>query len=303
MPKGHLVNWVFTINNPTQECINTVREMEAQPYALSMKVETEVGKKGTPHLQGAIQFVHPVSKKVACRRLGGRAWCTAARGTWDDQDYCLKDEVTIEVEGEDVALQIEFGDGWKGQGNRTELESFRDAILVDGASDDVLLTDHIREVAKYPRLEGRLKAHAAKLASYEFRNVSVFVYFGTGGAGKSKRALYGMDGKRNREAYVVPKTDNCKWWNDYCGEKTIVFNDFYGGRMKFEKWLDVCDGHSMQVETKGGHTYARWTTVIFTSNQDPNEWYAGISKSMDDKEYSRRFTKVWDMDNDCVKIY
>lgn len=303
MPKGYSANWVFTINNPTADDYQTISDLEKQPNVLSLKAESEKGKKGTPHFQGAVQFQNDVSKKTACRRLGGRAWTQRAFGTWADQDYCLKDPVPIKVGDEEgITLSITFGDGWKGQGNRTELEEFRDAVL-EGGDDEYLLNNHLREIAKYPRLEGRLKAHRAKMASYEFRKVSVYVYFGTGGSGKSKRALYDMDGKRNRKAYVVPKTENCKWFQDYDGEHTIVFNDFYGGSMKFSRWLDMCDGHQFQVETKGGHTYGQWTTIIFTSNQDPDQWYQGAGKDMRDVEYSRRFTKIWDMDNDCIKTY
>ena len=291
-------NWVFTINNPTPNCETTLADMCDQAYALSMKAESEKGKGGTPHLQGAIEFERPVSKKVACRRLGGRAWTQYAYGTWEDQDYCLKDPVEL-PSGNTVS--IVFGTGWIGAGNRTDIEEFRDAVLLEGKDDAAMFKDHLREMAKYPRLEGRLRAHKAKLASRPFRKVSVFVYFGKGGTGKSKRSMYNLDGTRRDGTYVVPKTDNCKWFQDYAGEQSVIFNDFYGGRMKFDRWLDICDGHQMMVETKGGHTYAEWTSVIFTSNTDPNEWYS--FKSMADKEYARRFTRVWDMDNKCIKKY
>lgn len=303
MPKGYSANWVFTINNPTVGDYDTLTDLEDDDRVLSCKAESEIGKKGTPHFQGAIQFKNDVSKKVACRRLGGRAWTQKAFGTWEDQDYCLKDPVPIKVGDEDdITLTVNFGTGWVGQGNRTELEEFRDAILTEGVDDDTLLTHHLREVAKYPRLEARLKFHRLKKLSFEFRKVKLWVYFGTGGTGKDRRALYGVDDKRKPDTFMVGDSPNLKWWDGYDGESTIVISDFYGERScKFDRFLRLMDGHQCKLEIKGGHTFAMWSKVILTSNMSPAEWYESVGKGFADREYARRFHRCTDVKNN--KIY
>lgn len=180
-----------------------------------------------------------------------------------------------------------LGEGWVGQGTRTDLHAFRDAVK-RGAPDTELFDDHLPCVAKYPRLETRVRASCLKEQSREFRTVTTTVLWGPGGTGKTKKALYDDDGKR-KDVYVVPKTDNLKWWNDYAGEDTILINDFYGG-CKFGRFLDLLDGHSLQLEIKGGHTYACYTKVYITSNVHPDDWY--VDHSTADAEMARRLTEI-----------
>jgi len=296
------LNWVFTINNPTRDHLDLMRQYEGfqdhKVLVKSLKVESEIGEeKKTPHLQGAIQLAHPCTARTVKKILGGKCWVQIAEGSWDDQDYCLKDDVPIKFKNlkEKEAVKISFGEGWKGQGRRTELEMFKTAIE-DRKDETDLLEHHIREVAKFPAFERRLKAHYAKKRAMCFRNVSVHVLFGVGGSGKSRRAMYNLDGSFKADTYVVPKTDNTKWFLDYEGESHIVLNDFYGGRMKWDRFLDVFDGHPFMVETKGGHTYAEWTRITVTSNEHPDKWYTGVGATLDTHpEFKRRFTSITEL--------
>ena len=280
MPKGLSCNWIFTINNPTVADYHTLMGWEEDDRVLSVKAESEKGEKGVPLFQGAVQFSTQVSKKVACRRCGGMSWNQKAFGTWADQDYCLSDPVPIKVGSEDVTLLINFGTGWIGQGNRTDKEEL---------------------VAKYPHSERRLRFHALKKASHEFRKVKLWVYFGAGGVGKD--ALYGLDDKHKRkpDTFMVGNSQNLKWWDGYDGESTIVISDFHGERCEYHRWLTLVDGHQCQLEVKGGHTFATWTKIILTSNVDPKDWYANQGKGFENKEYARRFHRITDVVNN--KIY
>lgn len=146
--------------------------------------------------------------------------------------------------------------------------------------------DRLPAVARYGKFALDCAKSFSKERSREFRTLEVFVYWGEGGTGKTRRALYDEDGKRLPDTYLVPKTDNFKWWDGYEGESVIVFDDFYGG-MKWTKFLSITDGHQMLLEIKGGHIYAEWTKIIFTSNKHPDGWYE--NHSTEDAEFNRRF--------------
>lgn len=264
--------WIFTINNYTPQCIEAVKTVKCR----CIKAGFEVGeKKGTPHIQGAIYFTFAKTRNAARKDLGNRASLKIMKGDWDSQDYCLKDGNIVRNEGEPPK-----------QGQRVDLDLFH-ADIKSGMAEDQILATHLNVVAKYPRLEDRLKTYYAKQNTREFRKVDVYVYYGEGGAGKSRKAIYNEDGSRG-DNYIVPKTENLKWFADYQQEKTIIINDFYGG-CKWSRFLDLLDGHQMQVEVKGGHTYAAWTKVILTSNSHPDEWYANHNHA--DKEFIRRVPK------------
>jgi len=80
-------------------------------------------------------------------------------------------------------------------------------------------------------------------------------------------------------------------FNGYDGESNIVFDDFYG-EVRYSDLLDIMDGYQQMVNVKYGHRFAQWTTVYFTSNLPPEDWYRsqfpeGISPAL-----SRRITTV-----------
>ncbi|WP_341246911.1 hypothetical protein [Nereida ignava] len=263
-------NWIFTINNPTQKNHDAVMDMTENEKCLSMKAETELGaKEGTPHIQGAIQWDNNISPAQCRKRLGGGCWVSKARGTWEDQDYCNKDPVVL-PDGHQYC--INFGDGWKGQGTRSELQQFREDIDAD-MDEERLLEAHIPTIARYPQLEKRLRAARLKEKTRAFRTVRVEIIWGDAGTNKSRDQIY--DKKRKRgDNFIVPNTANLKWWDGYDGEETIVIEDFEGSRTcTVDRFKRLLDGHQLMLEVKGGQTYAAWTTVRINSNLDPASWY------------------------------
>lgn len=267
--------WCFTVNNPSVSDKLSIQELNDHPDILGLVVGIEVGEEGTPHLQGVIQL----KKK---KRLGGvktypgfhKAHLERRNGSWRQAaEYCRKDGNLL------------VDKDWKEeQGNRTDLNEFGKRVL-DGTMD---VLDDITMVAKYPKLEGRLLQERARRLGHRWREVKVLVLWGKAGTGKSKAAMY-EDGELKKDMYVVPKTDNLKWWDGYSGESIIILNDFWGSRCKHDKLLDILDGHPMMVETKGGFTWAAWTEVIITSNKHPDDWY---TCDYDVDAFQRRFTEI-----------
>ena len=257
--KSH--KYCFTINNYTADDLAAVKEIDCQ----RIKAGLEVSESGTPHVQGAIVFRSQRTIAAVCRDLGGRAHLQVMRGTWKDQDYCLKDDNIIRC------------DDYTNQGQRNDLISFRESIK-RGADDVELLEDHLREVAKFPRLINMARQAYSKRDSREFRRLEVIVMYGPAGVGKTK-------GPYDEGAYVFDDYED-GWWDGYEGEKVILLDEFYGG-VKYSKLLKLLDGYQHRLKVKGGFAYARWTKVYITSNKHPCEWY---SQGMTDA-LKRRITK------------
>lgn len=81
--------WVFTINNYTDKDIEMTQNLSnVAEWGVCGK---EVGKSGTPHLQGAVYFKNARAMKAVAKLLP-RAHLEVMRGRKDHQNYCIKDE-------------------------------------------------------------------------------------------------------------------------------------------------------------------------------------------------------------------
>jgi len=255
-------SFVFTINNPTEEEILTVKGLPCQRIC----AELEKGKEGTPHVQGAVVFKNTKRVGGVCKLLGGRAWVAKMRGTWADQEYCTKDNEVIIVADYTI------------QGMKTDLLSFKEDVK-RGADDAFLIDNHLATIAKYPRFENRLKEHYARERSRGFRKIEVIVHWGDAGTGKTR-------GPMEEGAFKFTDYDD-HWWDGYQGEKVLLLDDFYGG-VKWCTLLHWLDGYQVRLKIKGGHTYAQWTKVYITSNKRWDDWY----NRDDQSALERRITKV-----------
>lgn len=285
--------WVFVIHDYTDQQLEFGRRWIETPDCIGISCGKEIcPKTGRPHLQGYVRLKRSV-RKGAFRKIIGpngndkKDWyMKEANADWvANAKYTSKDEQVVWYKCPPESEQ----------GARTELTEFANAIK-RRAGDAELFEKHLNTLAKFPRLEGRLKRSFAKERSKEYRQIEHVVYYGPGGVGKSKRALYDDAGKRLPDTYIVPDSANMKWWMDYEGEKTIVINEMNGDKCKFGRWKELMDGGQVVLQTKGDHTYAEWTKVIMTTNVDPDEWWQTQGASMENAEFSRRCGKVyvWD---------
>jgi len=219
--------------------------------------------------------------------------------------YCLKGEQTKEEWEEQKDAGPNYGKNVKviadinnsNQGERTELEHFRDTIKrkagIDCDLEGELYEEHLPTVAKYTKLMDKLTAFYAKKNTMEYRKITYTCLVGEGGCGKSKRAAYDSHGKRLQGGYLVPNSKDTKWWFQYAGEDLIIINEMNGTRMSYERWKDLVDGGQFAIETKGGCTYANWTKVVYTSNVHPDQWWPDEPKArMEFSEFSRRIGEI-----------
>lgn len=266
--------WVFTLNNYTFNEAEVIKAAECR----CMKAGYEVGKCGTPHIQGAVYFDNPLTLKGVKRRLGDRVHLKKMRGTWEQQDYCLKDGDICRNDGEPPA-----------QGARTDIAEFREAIA-EGIDEVESYERFPGLMARYPRFRGGYLTALTKKKGSGYRKIDARIFWGPGGTGKTKAAMCDTEGNYKPSMYRLANTANLKWFDGYAGEDILIIDEFGGSTCTFDRFKQLLDGHPMQVETKGGMVWACWTKIFITSNEDPNLWWQKYDLSL--PEFSRRITHV-----------
>lgn len=77
-------NWVFTLNNYTQDEIKELAQQESYLF------QEETGENGTPHLQGMLMFKNPMSLS-SMKKINGRAHWEPCKNKIASIQYCSKE--------------------------------------------------------------------------------------------------------------------------------------------------------------------------------------------------------------------
>ena len=149
----------WTLNNWSDDHIKAIEE-KIVPLCKYLIWGKEVGKKGTPHLQGFL--ILKKRKRLGTLRnewipaVGKAAHFEKARGSnYDADQYCKKDG--------DFKF---YGDYPKGKGSRTDIKEFL-AAAADGQDDDILAENYPVEYAKYHRAAEKIKKVAGKKRKFK----------------------------------------------------------------------------------------------------------------------------------------
>lgn len=284
-------HWCFTLNNYTDEEVEQFKGFGCRYIVFGFEIGEECG---TPHLQGYIEF-EGTKRLSAMKKLNGRAnWGIRYGSRERARDYCKKGEQTKE----EWNLLHENGPNWglnaviftKGEwdltpGKRSDIDAIKEDIK-NGASLFDIMESNIGLYSMHRNALKEYKVCLDKRNNQTFRNVSVVVYWGLGGTGKTRKVF-----EDHPNAFRVQSwTESNKFMFDgYEGEDVILFDDFYGD-LPFETFLRLFDGHPITLNVKGGRTVAKYTKIFATSNKPPEEWYP---RSLTDTiQYTRRFTEI-----------
>ena len=277
MPSDKPRSFTGTCNNYTDKQIDAVKAVPCKAIVCGREIGEE---NGVPHLQLAIVMSKPMRFKALGKLLGGGWHIEQMKGSWEDQGYCCKDGEMVRMEDN------------RKQGRRNDVVAFRDAIKRK-AGDMELINTFPNECAKFSRFLPFVRKVMAREAAYAgFSDISVKVYWGDAGTGKSKLAKI-WDFKQQYElALTQPK----QWFGDYQGQDKILMNE-YAGQWPLSQFLNWTDGNtSRYVEVKGEGTYLTNKEWIFTSNIDPMDWYKSTFDSTANTEleeaFLRRITEI-----------
>lgn len=238
--------WCFTLNNYTDEEETNIHEIEC----VYLVCGREVGKEGTPHLQGFVYFRNARSMaatKVALRST--RVHLECANGTVEQNTkYCGKD-------GNAFTKGVP-----PKQGKRNDIEAVREYLKGGGDMRGILDMCTSYQSAKFGELWMKYKEPARATKP------EVYWYHGSTGTGKSKLALEEMP-----DAFWV--NCNAKWWCGMDAHENVIWDDFRPNQIMFHELLRLIDRYPVRVESKGGQRQVRFTKIIFTSPKHPRDVY------------------------------
>lgn len=254
-------NWCFTINNWSEEDVAEIEKCDFK-YCIYGK---EIGKEGTHHLQGYIEFTK-VYKMGTIKKLLTRAHLEQRKGTKEQaRDYCKKENNFTEL-GE-----------WGQQGKRTDLDKIRTIALEEG----------MRNVTSIGTMQQINVAKAFLTYNEEPRNweTEVIWLWGKTGTGKSRlaREICNMDD-------CFTKNENSKWWDGYDAHEYVIIDDFRDSWWSLTEMLSLLDRYEKKVEIKGGTRQFKPKKIIVTSCMSPANCYRNVGEEI--QQLMRRVTEV-----------
>jgi hypothetical protein len=261
MPKGAAKNWVFTLNNYTEDefCAMDAMGTELPEPIVYLVFGIEKGESGTPHLQGYISLSTRKGMAYVKGLISPRVHLEIARGTSKQaSEYCKK-------EGQ----FREFGQLPGGQGSRSDL-----AVCVQAIKEG----KNMRELAdEFPSVILRYGSGVLRLRQFNRPErkypPTINVFWGPTGTGKTRRVWQFTD---KDKLWVHP---GGRWFDGYDQHPAVLFDDFEGSWFKLSYLLKLLDRYIFQVPVKGNFVWWVPKTIFITSNIEPKEWYENANKN------------------------
>lgn len=272
-------NCCFTINNYNEDDIQRLKKLWKNDKVKYIIFGKEIGKKGTPHLQGYCEFTgRPTFLSLQKIFRGGHF--EPRKGTSKQAaNYCKKEN-----------------DYWeKGDisqpGKRTDMQDIRNKLLKKKPIKDIAL----KYPGQYIRYHKGINA-LNNIINNIPRTEKPFVtwIYGKSGVGKTK---YVFD--NHKDIYIKDET---KWWDGYNNNEAILIDDFEG-IWPFRSLLRFLDRYPYQGEYKGGYTHINSPYIYFTSEFPPEHYYYDEHNDNHFKQLSRRIDKEIHIDEFGTHVF
>lgn len=274
--------WVFTINNYTDTDKTGVEAMKSRYLVYGY----EVGKNGTPHLQGYVAF--PTVKSFnQIKKLMPRCW-TAPRAKKSTpkkaSDYCKKD-----------GNFFERGD-LPHQGQRCDMVDYINATQASIAETGKPIRlrqrfiEHTSLMARYPKFCADVAAAFYEPPVLVPGELEVLWYVGSAGAGKSLPVWTEHWLKKSHEEKFYKKKCDSKFWSNYDYQDTIYLEDLAPDHNVGAGFLkELMDYYPFEADIKHGNgMLIRPRRILVTSQYYPRQF----PFSEQDKEAIMRRIKI-----------
>lgn len=226
------------------------------------------------HLQIYLEFSKAVSIGEIRKIFSHSVRCFSRKGTREQaRNYCMDRKKPGGTWGE-VEEYGSFESG--GQGKRSDLDGAV-SMVVGGKSITELATTHPRTYVIFGRGLERLKFRIDR--GPKWRDMRVEITWGAAGKGKTKPFVDKCEAEK-LEYFELDIFSKRLWFDGYDDEPVLLINDpdmEYFTQAYFKK---ITDGYRWKCETKGGYTWAKWTRVYITSEQDPQYWWSRMDEGV-----------------------
>jgi len=296
---GRSRNYCFTINNYTDEIVTNLREGQFKYLCIGF----EESKKGTPHIQGYVEFfsgktVSAFNNSIGCEK--GKVWahCEDRWGSAREAAGYCKKGLEPSRRGAELGNELYFespGKGYKGfetgecsnQGRRKDLEEVIGEITAGITNADDLSIEEPMLYHQYGRTFHKAEDVVMR-KRYRTNMTKGLWIWGSTGTGKSHYAHYEAAGEYNPETHYTWKSG--KWQDGYTQQDTVIINEFRGN-IAFSTLLQLVDKYPYTVERRNREPMPFTSKlVIITCPLHPNDVYTNRLNSDDNiAQFNRRF--------------
>nr|UBJ25929.1 putative replication-associated protein [Red panda feces-associated circular DNA virus 20] len=262
-------DWVFTINNYTQDTIEHLDKFNPSwEYIIYGK---EVASTGTRHLQGFIQLRNPTSLQEVKRQLGSSPHLERRRGSVQQaMDYCKKD-----------------GDYYE-SGSATRLQTSKEAqqakwkniiTLAESSELTIIKEEYPSEYLRYYRTILSLQSGDKTI----LKDLTNEWWWGPTGTGKSYTLWKDYPDHFQKELN--------KWWDNYRGQEVVAIEEWCPKNECTASQLKIwADRYPFTAQIKGGSLpRIRPKKIIILSNYTIDQCF---SNPEDREPIKRRFKEV-----------
>lgn len=227
---------------------------------------------GRSHLQAFAYATTPI-RFTAWKKLFPSAHIEAMRGNFtQNEKYCSKQNSLIE-----------FGERPMENGHRRSDLIVKELIDSDPNKSLMEIYDETceRSALVYSKaFEQYREFKRSKTIKADFSAPEVIFIYGPPGTGKTRFV-------RESEPDVYDVPDGWQWFNGYCGQDAILFDNLEVPIQNKSFFLKLIDRYPIQVPIKGGFTWWKPKRIYITSIHCPDSVAASFSNV---QEFFRRVT-------------
>jgi len=273
---SQLTKFCFTLNNWTQLEYDAIIRYDCKWIV----VGKEIGKEGTPHLQGAI-VLNKQMRFSAIKKIPGleRAHIERMMGTdRDSLKYCSKEDP-------DPFTRGELSDNY--QGKRNDLLAAVEAIKAN-PNIEALCKESDEFSSMYIKYCKGITQFSSLMESSRVGPPTVLWIYGPTGSGKTRSAMeFGMA----TDMSMWISSGSLQWFDGYRGQRIAILDDLRSGHCKFSFLLRLLDRYPFSVPIKG--SFANWKpdVIIITSPLSPREMF-DLKREGDIAQLERRITHL-----------
>lgn len=280
-PNKKYSNLCFTLNNYFDIDIKEIKSAfkNTRYYVMGY----EIGKSGTPHIQGYVEYGRQVLGKTLTKICDGRIHWENRFGTSNEAlEYCKKDG-----KFDEVGTPCE-------QGERTDIKSLRDRIVSGETNIDKIIVEDPQSYHNFGRTLEEIQIRKYNMNSRKEMTQGMW-YYGSTNIGKSHRAYECTELTGGPDSVYTWEVWNDKkgafgWQDDYRQQDVIVIDDFRG-EIAYSNMLKLCDKFPCKIPMRNKQSmFCTSKYVIVTSAKPPWDVYCNQVDNTDSiNQLLRRF--------------